>query len=91
MLINSLLRNSGQLQPQPGCNVEQTLEAKLNKILSDIREDSGKACINELHHLNAALIMALCGMSVRPRSVISQNCPSSIDNNNNNRLQGLQY
>lgn len=52
---------SGKLQPQPGCNVEQTLEAQLNKILSDVREACGTACINELHPLNAPLIMALCG------------------------------
>jgi len=41
--------------------MEQTLEAKLSKELSDIREDAGTLCLSELHYLNSPLIMALCG------------------------------
>lgn len=52
---------SGELQPQPGCNLEQTLETKLSKELSDIRDKAGELCISMLHSLNAPLIMALCG------------------------------
>jgi len=52
---------AGKLEPQPGCNMEQTLEAKLSKELSDIREDAGTLCLSELHYLNSPLIMALCG------------------------------
>ncbi|KAL0236022.1 hypothetical protein GEMRC1_002604 [Eukaryota sp. GEM-RC1] len=52
---------AGELIPQPGCNAEQTLEAKINGVLSQIREDCGKVCLRELHHTNAPLIMAVCG------------------------------
>eukprot|EP00002_Diphylleia_rotans_P015112 TRINITY_DN2924_c0_g2_i5.p1 TRINITY_DN2924_c0_g2~~TRINITY_DN2924_c0_g2_i5.p1 ORF type:complete len:1377 (-),score=291.09 TRINITY_DN2924_c0_g2_i5:73-4203(-) len=51
----------GKLAPQPGCNLEQSLEAKLNGVLSKIREDAGSICIRELHPKNSPLIMALCG------------------------------
>jgi DNA-directed RNA polymerase III subunit RPC1 len=46
---------------QAGCNLEETLEAKLNGELSDIRKKAGDICIANLHYLNAPLIMALCG------------------------------
>ncbi|KAL6060056.1 DNA-directed RNA polymerase subunit [Balamuthia mandrillaris] len=58
-LINDYKR--GELQLQPGCTAEETLEAKLNKELSDVREEAGSLCISELHSLNSPLIMALCG------------------------------
>eukprot|EP00301_Raphidiophrys_heterophryoidea_P004750 c12041_g1_i1.p1 GENE.c12041_g1_i1~~c12041_g1_i1.p1 ORF type:complete len:1414 (+),score=363.96 c12041_g1_i1:42-4244(+) len=51
----------GKLESQPGCNLDQTLEALLNKTLGNIREDAGKICIRELHWRNAPLNMALCG------------------------------
>ena len=51
----------GKLQLQPGCNAEQTLEAKLNGELSEIRERAGKICLEQLHYLNSPLIMAVCG------------------------------
>lgn len=51
----------GQLPLQPGCTAEQTLEAKLNKELSNIREIAGNFCLDTLHHSNAPLIMAVCG------------------------------
>jgi DNA-directed RNA polymerase III subunit RPC1 len=52
---------SGELPPQPGCNLEETLEAKLSKELSDIRDHAGSLCIAELPYFNSPLIMALCG------------------------------
>lgn len=52
---------SGKLEPQPGCDAEQTLEAILNGKLSQLRNDAGKICVGELHWTNAPLIMALCG------------------------------
>eukprot|EP01132_Coremiostelium_polycephalum_P002078 gene2078-2564_t len=52
---------SGKLQSQPGCTMEQTFEAKMNQILSEIRDDCGKLCVKELPHYNSPLIMALCG------------------------------
>lgn len=52
---------TGQLPLQAGCTAEQTLEAKLNKELSNIREVAGNFCLDTLHHSNAPLIMAVCG------------------------------
>lgn len=58
-LINSY--NNGKLETQPGCNEEETLEAKIGGLLSKVREEVGDVCINELDNLNAPLIMATCG------------------------------
>ncbi|KAM9903418.1 hypothetical protein OXX79_003380 [Metschnikowia pulcherrima] len=55
------LYNSGKLETQPGCNEEETLEAKIGGLLSKVREEVGEVCINELDPLNAPLIMATCG------------------------------
>lgn len=52
----------GKLAPRPGCSPEQTLEAVLNKELSNIRDVAGKACLMEIDvSTNAALTMALAG------------------------------
>lgn len=53
--------NRGKLETQPGCNEEQTLEAKISGLLSKVREQVGDECIRELDSLNAPLIMATCG------------------------------
>ncbi len=37
------------------------MEAKLTGELSDIRDRAGRLCLAELHPLNSALIMAVCG------------------------------
>ena len=58
-LIN--LFDKGKLETQPGCNEEQTLEAKIGGLLSKVREEVGEVCIKELDNLNAPLIMATCG------------------------------
>ncbi|EFC49521.1 predicted protein [Naegleria gruberi] len=55
------LYKDGKLEPQPGCNMEQTLEAKLNRELSEIRGRAGSMCLDELHWLNAPLTMSVCG------------------------------
>ncbi|KAH3667906.1 hypothetical protein WICMUC_005184 [Wickerhamomyces mucosus] len=55
------LYNEGKLETQPGCNEEQTLEAKIGGLLSKVREEVGEVCINELDSSNAPLIMATCG------------------------------
>lgn len=55
------LYNDGKLETQPGCNEEQTLEAKIGGLLSKVREEVGEVCINELDSSNAPLIMATCG------------------------------
>ncbi|XP_041970102.1 DNA-directed RNA polymerase III subunit RPC1 [Aricia agestis] len=51
----------GTLQCQPGCTVEETLEAVMLSELSSIRELAAKACFRELHPTNAPLIMAQSG------------------------------
>lgn len=51
----------GTLQCQPGCTIEQTLEAKMLNELSSIRELAAKACFKELPPTNAPLIMAQSG------------------------------
>ncbi|KAG8300593.1 DNA-directed RNA polymerase III subunit RPC1 [Homalodisca vitripennis] len=51
----------GQLQCQPGCSAEETLEAVILKELSVIRDHAGKACLKELHPTNSPLVMALSG------------------------------
>lgn len=55
------LYDTGKLETQPGCNEEQTLEAKIGGLLSKVREEVGEVCINELESSNAPLIMASCG------------------------------
>ncbi|KAH3669374.1 hypothetical protein OGAPHI_001495 [Ogataea philodendri] len=52
---------TGKLETQPGCNEEQTLEAKIGGLLSKVREEVGEVCIKELEKSNAPLIMATCG------------------------------
>uniref|UniRef100_A0A1D1XDD4 DNA-directed RNA polymerase subunit n=1 Tax=Anthurium amnicola TaxID=1678845 RepID=A0A1D1XDD4_9ARAE len=53
--------NKGNLQLQSGCNAAETLEASITKRLNDIREDTGKICMKELHWRNSPLIMSQCG------------------------------
>ena len=53
--------NKGKLETQPGCNEEETLEAKIGGLLSKVREEVGDVCIRELDCMNAPLIMATCG------------------------------
>eukprot|EP01028_Stygiella_incarcerata_P002839 TRINITY_DN1537_c0_g1_i1.p1 TRINITY_DN1537_c0_g1~~TRINITY_DN1537_c0_g1_i1.p1 ORF type:complete len:1415 (+),score=363.19 TRINITY_DN1537_c0_g1_i1:100-4344(+) len=52
---------NGKLDPQPGCTVEETLEAVLNGRLSELRESCGKLCVRMLPWRNAPLTMATCG------------------------------
>jgi DNA-directed RNA polymerase III subunit RPC1 len=53
---------NGKLQLQPGCNEEQTLEAKMSGTLSELRDKAGSACVKDLPRLtNSPLIMTLCG------------------------------
>ncbi|GMM34106.1 DNA-directed RNA polymerase III core subunit [Saccharomycopsis crataegensis] len=55
------LYNQGKLETQPGCNEEQTLEAKIGGILSKVRDALGDVATKELDRLNAPLVMATCG------------------------------
>ena len=52
---------SGTLRCQPGCDMDQTLEAQISGKLSKIRDDLGQTCLQELDPKNAPLIMSVCG------------------------------
>lgn len=52
---------SGELETQPGCSIDESLEAVILKELSVIREHAGQACVAELNPRNAPLVMALSG------------------------------
>ncbi|KAF9919505.1 hypothetical protein FBU30_010929 [Linnemannia zychae] len=60
---DDLIRRSknGQLENQPGCDVEQTLEALISGELSQVRDKVGDICLTELNKYNSPLIMATCG------------------------------
>ncbi|KZT66991.1 beta and beta-prime subunits of DNA dependent RNA-polymerase [Daedalea quercina L-15889] len=51
----------GLLENKPGCNQEQTLEAMISGVLSNVRDKVGEICLKELSRHNAPLIMATCG------------------------------
>lgn len=54
-------RRKRLLQRDPGCDEDQTMEIRIGKILSDVREEAGKICFEQLSHWNSPLIMAKCG------------------------------
>ena len=51
----------GLLENKPGCDQEQTLEAMISSVLSNVRDKVGEICMQELSRHNAPLIMATCG------------------------------
>ena len=55
------LAKKGGLKNKPGCDQEQTLEAEISSILSNVREKAGQICMKELSRHNAPLIMATSG------------------------------
>lgn len=61
--------SAGQLECQPGCNMAQTLEARISGVLSQVREAAGDNCIKNLEPHNSPLIMALCGSKGSPVNV----------------------
>ncbi|RKP18443.1 beta and beta-prime subunits of DNA dependent RNA-polymerase [Rozella allomycis CSF55] len=55
----------GNLQNQPGCNAEQTLESKISGILSKIRDDVGQICLQELRSkINVSQMVACVGQQI---------------------------
>lgn len=60
---------AGKLQLQPGCNLEQSLEAEVTGVLNNIREEAGKVCMATLHYHNAPLIMSQCGSKGSPINI----------------------
>ncbi|GMH41051.1 hypothetical protein BSKO_08961 [Bryopsis sp. KO-2023] len=59
----------GALMPEPGMNVDQTLEAKVMGVLNEIRTEAGKLCLSSLHYHNSPLIMSLCGSKGSPINI----------------------
>jgi DNA-directed RNA polymerase III subunit RPC1 len=55
------LYQQGRLERDPGCDEEQTMEHKVSGILSQVRQQAGQECMEELSHNNAAVIMAKSG------------------------------
>lgn len=55
------LSKDGKLVNQAGCNAEQTLEARISGVLSEVRGALGDICMQELSPHNAPLTMARCG------------------------------
>lgn len=51
----------GLLENKPGCDQDQTLEALISSVLSNVRDKVGEICMKELSRHNAPLIMATCG------------------------------
>ena len=51
----------GRLTRDPGCDKEMTLENRISSILSQVRQDAGQACFDELNRYNAAVVMAKSG------------------------------
>ena len=56
----------GLLENKPGCDQEQTLEAMISSVLSNVRDKVGEICMKELSRHNAPLIMATCGSKGAP-------------------------
>ena len=51
----------GKLEKATGCNMEETLENLISGILSKVRQQAGRYCIDTLSKWNAPLIMAKSG------------------------------
>ena len=51
----------GLLETQPGCSEATTLENILSGLLSNIRQQAGQLCLNELNKYNSPIIMSKCG------------------------------
>eukprot|EP01054_Gregarina_sp_Poly1_P006220 Gregarina_sp_Poly_1__6219@NODE_329_length_9477_cov_82_111477_g279_i0_p1_GENE_NODE_329_length_9477_cov_82_111477_g279_i0NODE_329_length_9477_cov_82_111477_g279_i0_p1_ORF_typecomplete_len1682_score254_39RNA_pol_Rpb1_5/PF04998_17/2_6e123RNA_pol_Rpb1_2/PF00623_20/2_2e69RNA_pol_Rpb1_1/PF04997_12/5_9e68RNA_pol_Rpb1_3/PF04983_18/7_5e03RNA_pol_Rpb1_3/PF04983_18/3_2e29RNA_pol_Rpb1_4/PF05000_17/1e24Ribosomal_S14/PF00253_21/9_5e03Ribosomal_S14/PF00253_21/0_48_NODE_329_length_9477_cov_82_111477_g279_i036018 len=51
----------GKMNPDPGCNLAQTLENRSKGVLDDLRTKAGEMAVDNLHPLNKPLIMFLSG------------------------------
>ncbi|KAJ1819476.1 DNA-directed RNA polymerase III subunit C1 (rpo31) [Coemansia sp. RSA 2599] len=59
----------GILETLPGRDNAQTLEDTISGVLSAVRDNAGKICMEELSRYNAPLIMATCGSKGSPINV----------------------
>ncbi|KAH6755754.1 nuclear RNA polymerase C1 [Perilla frutescens var. hirtella] len=60
---------SGSLEPLPGCNKAETLEAKITGTLNNIRETTANVCMKNLNWRNSPLIMSQCGSKGSPINI----------------------
>ncbi|KAL8485814.1 hypothetical protein ACS0TY_027920 [Phlomoides rotata] len=60
---------SGTLEPLPGCNTAETLEAKMSGTLNNIRETTANVCMRNLNWRNSPLIMSQCGSKGSPINI----------------------
>ncbi|CDP20047.1 unnamed protein product [Coffea canephora] len=61
--------NKGALELQPGHDAALTLEAKITKVLNDIRDIAAKECLTCLQWRNSPLIMSQCGSKGSPINI----------------------
>jgi DNA-directed RNA polymerase III subunit RPC1 len=65
---------SGRLENLPGCDTDQTLEAKIIGTLSKVRGDLGEICMQELTRWNAPALMATAGSKGEKFIVLPRFC-----------------
>lgn len=58
-----------KLELLPGCDLEQSLETRLQGVLNNVRDLAGRVCMSTLHYHNAPLIMASCGSKGSPINI----------------------
>lgn len=61
--------NKGQLELEPGCDADTSLENVVTGVLNSIREKAAAACMNGLHPTNSPLIMSQCGSKGSPINI----------------------
>ena len=59
--VNIRKFEAGTLTARPGCNMIESLESEVSGILSNVRDISGKMCMQTLPRYNKPFIMATCG------------------------------
>ncbi|TQD75003.1 hypothetical protein C1H46_039471 [Malus baccata] len=63
------LYNEGQLPLVPGFDAAQSLETGITSLLNNIRDQTGKLCMQKLHWRNSPLIMSQCGSKGSPINI----------------------
>lgn len=53
--------HTNNLELEPGCSLEETLESHIKSILNNLRESCGNLCVGELNINNVPIIMQNCG------------------------------
>jgi len=61
--------NSGKLELNPGCSLEQTLENEVKSVLNNVREIAAGVCMRTLMPWNSPLIQSQCGSKGSPINI----------------------